>query len=305
MSYEDNDFYVPENMEQVTDQNSDVKSGEEVEETTDHPTDVPHASFNPAVIAYGANRIQEIPAVKEFVSDCKESFSEKLHDTVDAAKEYIEGITENIKDFSRGVYDSVASFFSDSKEMEREELTMYSKEFSETREFGLDHCVEAASEYFNPRVISEWPNLSTDQRAEICYAYADEVAEAFELKDYNGVIFEQLEPGTLGYNSGDGYIHLTTDLLNPMMTPLNLVDTITHELRHQYQSECVNGYHDVAPDVRNEWAMATEMYTDGPSWCYDPWGYMYNALEIDSRFAGETVVREISSKMFNDALASA
>lgn len=304
MSYEDNDLYVPENMEQVTDESSDVKSGEEVEDTTDQPTDVPHASFNPAVIAYGANRIQEIPAVKEFVSDCKESFSEKLHDTVDAAKEYIEGITENIKDFSRGVYDSVASYFSDSKETESKGMSMYSMEFSETREFGLDHCVEAASEYFNPGVISEWSNLSNDERAEICYAYADEVAKAFELEEYNGVIFEQLEPGTLGTNNGDGYIHLTTDLLNPMDTPLNLVDTITHELRHQYQSECVNGYHDIAPEVRNEWAMATEMYTDGQAWCYDPWGYMYNALEIDSRFAGETVVREISSKMFNDALAS-
>lgn len=305
MNYEDNDLYVPENMEQVSDQTSDFKNGEEFQETTDNSTDVPHASFNPAIIAYGANRVQEIPAVKEFVNDCKESFREKVSDTVDAVKEYVENVTENIKDFTRGVYDSVAEYFSGTKEAETKEFTMYSKEFSETREFGIDHCVEAAGEYFNPGVISEWMNLSNDERAEICYAYADEVAKAFELEEYNGVVFEQLEPGTLGYNSGDGYAHLNTDLLNPMATPLNLIDTITHELRHQYQSECVNGYHDVADEVRNEWAVATEMYTDGQAWCYNPWGYMYNPLEIDSRFAGETVVREVSSKIFNDALASA
>lgn len=308
MNYENCDLYAPDSQELDTGFESiseDIEMTKDTEEVTDQTRDIPHASFNPAVIAYGANRIQEIPAVKEFVSDCKETFGEKVSDSIDAAKEYIENISENIKDFSKGVYDSVTSYFSDSKEVESKECAMYSKEFSETREFGIDHCVEAANEYFNPGVISEWMNLSNDERAEICYAYADEVAKAFELEEYNGVVFEQLEPGTLGYNAGDGYIHLATDLLNPMMTPLNLVDTITHELRHQYQSECVDGYHDVADEVRNEWAMATEIYTNDDAWCYDPWGYMYNPLEIDSRFAGETVVREISSKMFNDALASA
>ena len=93
------------------------------------------------------------------------------------------------------------------------------------------------------------------------------------------------------------------DRLNPLNTPFNLIHTITHELRHQYQSECVNGAHDVADEVRNEWAVASEIYTTDSAWCYDPWGYMYNPLEIDSRYAGETVVREISNHIFNNAIA--
>lgn len=305
MNYEDYDLNHPESQDQVNESTSQSFGGAGTIDVPDQPTDVPHTSFNPAILAYGAYKATEIPAVKDVINDCKESFSEKVSDTVNAIDDYLKNLGENLKDFSKGVYDSISSYFKGTKDEDTQMFAMYSKEFSETREFGIDHCVEAAKEYFNPGVISEWMNLSVDQRAEICYAYADEVAKAFELEQYNGVIFEQLEPGTLGYNSGDGYIHLTSELLNPLMTPLNLVDTITHELRHQYQSECVNGYHDVADEVRNEWAIASEIYTTDNAWCYDPWGYMYNPLEIDSRYAGETVVREITSQMFNDALASA
>ncbi len=304
MGYEGTDLYHPESQEQDNESTLKPQELDANEELSDNPTDVPHASFNPAILAYGAYKAQEIPAVKEVINECKESFSEKVSEAVDTVDEYLKHLGENLKDFSKGVYDSVSSFFSGTKDEDARAFSMYSMEFSETREFGIEKCVEAANEYFNPGVISEWMNLSVEQRAEICYAYADEVAKAFELEQYNGVIFEQLESGKLGYNCGDGYIHLTTDLLNPLNSPLNLIDTITHELRHQYQSECVNGFHDVPDEVRNEWTIASEIYTTDGAWCYDPWGYMYNPLEIDSRYAGETVVREITSQMFNDALAS-
>lgn len=305
MGYEETDLYQLESQEQVNEAALKPQDLEANDNPIDTPPEVPHASFNPAILAYGAYKAQEIPAVKDFINECKESFNDKVSKATDTVDEYLKHLEENLKDFSKGIYDTISSFFEGTKGEEAREFSMYSKEFSETREFGIEKCVEAAKENFNPGVISEWMNLSDEQRAEICYAYADEVAKAFKLEQYNGVIFEQLEPGTLGYNSGDGYIHLTTDLLNPLNSPFNLIDTITHELRHQYQSECVNGAHDVPDEVRNEWAVATEIYTTDNAWCYDPWGYMYNPLEIDSRYAGETVVREISNQMFNDALASA
>lgn len=56
-------------------------------------------------------------------------------------------------------------------------------------------------------------------------------------------------------------------------------------------------------EVRNEWAVASAIYNyDQPS-CYDPWGYTYNLLEIDSRYAGETVVRNVTNQLINDLVA--
>lgn len=308
MNYEDNDLFYPEDQEMVNDIDSNVESSdsnEDVQDVQDVRPDTPHMSFNPAIIAYGVNRVQDIPAVKDFVNDCKETLSDKISETKETISDFISNIGDNVKDFTAGVYDDIKSFFTGSSTSDTATAAYYSREFSETREFGIDHCVEAAQEFFNPGVVYEWATLSDQQRADICCGYANEVAKAFELENYNGVIFEQLEPGVFGYNNGDGYIHISTDLLNPLQTPLNLVDTITHELRHQYQSECIEGYHDVADEVRNEWTLAHEIYTDQQACCFDPWGYKYNPLEIDSRFAGETVVREISQKMFNDAIAQA
>lgn len=306
MMYETNDFISPNDSEL----NRDIEKNPEIERTQegrDYSADT-HESISPSsatLIAYTAYKASEIPAIKEKINDCKETISEKFSDAKETVEEFIGNIGKNIKEFTAGVYESVKDYFDETKNADTQDIPLYSREFSETREFGIASCVEAAKEFFNEGVINEWANLSYNERAQICYLYADKVAESFELENYKGVIFEQMEPGTLGSNCGDGYIHLTMDLLNPINTPLNLIDTITHELRHQYQSECVEGYHDIADEVRNEWSLATEIYTTDAAWCYDPWGYMYNPLEIDSRYAGETVVRELTSQIFNDAIAKA
>ena len=101
---------------------------------------------------------------------------------------------------------------------------------------------------------------------------------------------EEMEPGVLGSNNGDGTIHISELLIGEYTTPFQILDTITHELRHQYQSECVNGYHDVSDEVRNEWAMATAIYNYDQPTCFD------------SNYAGNTVVRNVTSQMFNDAI---
>ena len=85
-----------------------------------------------------------------------------------------------------------------------------------------------------------------------------------------------------------------------METPLKLVDTITHELRHQYQSECVQRFHDVSEEVIKEWTKGYEIYTTNQPWAYDPWGYKYNPLEIDARYAGESVIRGMTKDFINE-----
>ena len=182
------------------------------------------------------------------------------------------------------------------------EMAKLSEGITEGRDFGLEECSEAALEIFNPGVIYEWGSMTWEEKKDIACLYAEKVAEAFELESYKGVIIEDMGEGTLGSNNGDGTIHISESLLGAYNTPFQLVDTITHELRHQYQSECIRGFHDVSEEVKNEWTMATAIYNyDEPS-CFDPWGYSYNPLEIDSNYAGNTVVRNVTSQIFNDTM---
>lgn len=261
-------------------------------------------------IVLGAQFVSDLPAVKEKINECRDSFAEKLQDSVDTAKEFGGKVVDEIKDFCSDVYDDVKDFLGvHAKElpasMQPTEMQRLSEGITEGREFGLEECSEAALEIFNPGVISEWGNLTQEQRKDIACMYADRVAQAFGLATYGGVYIESLDPGVLGYNNGDGTIHLSDTLVNGDTTPFEIMNTVTHELRHQYQSECVRGYHEVSDEVRNEWTIATGIYNyDQPS-CYDPWGYTYNPLEIDARYAGETVVRNVSSQLLNNAVASA
>lgn len=279
---------------EFTQETSDLKE-------TNESSDV-RASINPGMLGYSVTRIAAIPEVKEKINDVKEDISEVLHDAKESVVEFGEKVKDGLKDFCANVYENVKDYFTDAKSIETR-TTQWSREFSETREFGLQECSDAAIRIFTPEVIDNWGTMSKEQRTEIATSYANEVAKAFELANYTGVIIEELEPGVGGYNNGDGSIHISNDLIGSWTTPFEIMDTITHELRHQYQNECVRGYHDVSDEVRNEWAVASEIYNyDQPS-CYDPWGYTYNPLEIDSRYAGETVVRNVTNQLFNDLIA--
>lgn len=245
--------------------------------------------------------------VSDKIEELKNDFEEKVEDV----KEFCEKVVDNIKDFTCEVYDDVKEFFNPPKELPNPtaeqfpESAKLNEGVTEGREFGLDKCSEAAAEIFNPGVINEWGNLTDADRKAIALEYAGKVAEAFELENYQGTVIEEMPYGVLGSNCGDGVIHLSEELINAESTPFTIMDTITHELRHQYQSECIEGYHDVSDEVRNEWAVATAIYNyDEPS-CYDPWGYSYNPLEIDSNYAGNTVVRNVSSEMFNNVVNNA
>ena len=243
--------------------------------------------IHPAIVAYGLHKLSEMPAVKEAVEGCKASISDTLSDW-----------SHKIDEFFIGIYDSVEDFFTGNN-ADAKAIENLGSNFVEERDFGLDKCSEAAKEIFNPGVIENWANLSLEQRKEIAGAYAAEVANAFELQNFTGVYFEDLDQGVMGYNNGDGSIHLSNTLIAPWTSPLEIMNTITHELRHQYQFEAVQGYHNVADDVRKEWATAQEIYSYDQPYCYDPWGYTYNPLEIDARYAGETVVRNVTHDMIN------
>ncbi len=164
----------------------------------------------------------------------------------------------------------------------------------ELREYGIEDCAKSAKEIFTPEVIKKWVTFSPEKKRELCTQYAERVSKAFELVDYKGIVFEKFENGVMGCNRSDGIAHLTDRFLTSPCSPLEIIDTITHELRHQYQSEAMMGKHSIPEDVRKEWMQAQKDYTIEKPWALDPWGYKYNPLELDARYAAETVIRNLT-----------
>lgn len=164
----------------------------------------------------------------------------------------------------------------------------------ELREYGIEECTKSAKETFTPEVIKNWVDFSPEKKRKLCSQYAERVSKAFDLVDYKGIVFERLENGVMGYNRSDGIVHLTDRFLTSPFSPLEMIDTITHELKHQYQSEAMRGEHSISEDVRKEWIQAKKDYTTENPWALDPWGYKYNPLELDARYAAETVIRNLT-----------
>lgn len=141
----------------------------------------------------------------------------------------------------------------------------------EYRDLGIDKCIEAAKEIFIPELIRDWDSLTPEKKRNLIQKYADRSASAFELKIYSGVYFESIPHNKLGYNNSNGSIYLNkVYITNNRISPIELLDTIAHDLKHQYQFEAVNGLHSIPEDVRNEWKTGFEEYTLGASYVYAP-----------------------------------
>lgn len=132
------------------------------------------------------------------------------------------------------------------KDLENPYWSVPKLETLDVRDYGISKCIESAKQIFTPEILIKWPVLSSEERTEIAQSYGRTVAENFDLKDFKAIVIKDLDLGVLGENCGDGYIYLDSSLINnPLISPLQVVDTITHEMRHQFQSECVEGKHSI------------------------------------------------------------
>lgn len=194
-------------------------------------------------------------------------------------------------------FKEVAPFFSAKDVIETEE-------YADEREIGLKETVECAREIFTPEVISEWGNMSLEQRNAYLQEYQHAVAGALDIESGNVYFMEMSD--AYGFNNGDGNVYLNVMLLEDPKYVINCIDTIAHETRHQFQNEAVRDPErfGISPETAKEWAWAIENYTDQGASRYDPWGYHYNPIEIDSRYFGESVVRELTKGMINGHASS-
>ena len=243
--------------------------------------------IHPSEARYGQRTISEDSDIKAVIDNCKASLMVNYPDISCLIDDLRDRILDDINEIIDGDFNDLDVF------------KTLGPHFIEARDFGLEKCTEAAKKLFPLGVIMGWATLSAQQRMVLSEVYSKAVAEAFELVSYNGVYYSDLEPGVDGLNTGDGWLYLSKELLKPRKSPFEIIDTITHELRHQYQNEAMQRKHNVSEDVIREWIEANNMYNQGMPCCFNPWGYNYNPLEIDARYAGETVVRNLTNYLFN------
>lgn len=175
----------------------------------------------------------------------------------------------------------------------------------EARDYGVEACTDCAKDCFTPEVINEWPTMTLEERNEVIQSYAAGIGKGLDI-NFEGVIWEEfpIEDGayTFGYNQGDGFLHLNVDMLCDPSYLMQVISTVAHEARHQFQVEAIENpeKYNIDDATLKEWEVAQAIYTlDQPS-AYDPWGYTFNPLEIDSRYFGETVVRELTKDLISN-----
>lgn len=221
--------------------------------------------------------VQEIPSLPE-VQDVKTEY--------DVVKDVWSDFVNSIKEYTDAVPES--------------------KEIVEAREYGVKECADVAKACFIPEVIRAWGMMDLDARNKVIQEYANCIGEAMGI-NFKGIVWEQfpIENGmyTYGYNAGDGYVHLNIDMLADPGQLMHVVDTVAHEARHQLQNEAIENPSKFPIDESTikEWTVGREVYTlDMPS-AYDPWGYTYNPMETDAKYFGESMVRELTKDIINNA----
>ena len=181
-----------------------------------------------------------------------------------------------------------------------------SPEIVEAREYGVKECADVAKACFTPKIIREWGHMTLAERNLVIQEYANGIGKAMGI-NFKGIVWERfpIENGmyTYGYNAGDGYVHLNVDMLADPGQLMHVVDTVAHEARHQLQMEAIENPSKFPIDdaTIKEWTVGRDVYTlDMPN-AYDPWGYTYNPMETDARYFGESMVRELTKDIINNA----
>ena len=173
------------------------------------------------------------------------------------------------------------------------------------REHGVQECADATKRIFTPEVIKEWGEMDLAQRCEIIKAYSDEICEGLNISP-RFIEFEKMPPGKLGYtNDSDCGVYLNEQLIKDPAQLIYLIDTVAHEMRHQFQFEAIRNPEKFGVDAATikEWTVGLQNYSDQYATVYDPWGYHYNPVEIDARYFGETMVRELRKDLINNPQA--
>ena len=167
---------------------------------------------------------------------------------------------------------------------------------SEVDEVRAVETAEIMAEVFPREVLANWTEMSLDDKTAKINEYYIKAGANLGIET-KGVIVEPMSsdtPGMIsfGYNSGDGYIHLNEAVVDDPTQLVQVLDTATHEMRHQFQSDVLadpQSFTDIPQDVLDVWEyeMDPKNYISPD---YDYQGYYEQAIEYDARDYSENVL---------------
>ena len=172
---------------------------------------------------------------------------------------------------------------------------------NEVDEVRVNETAEIMADVFSEDVLTNWSEMSLDEKSAKLNEYYIKAGENLGI-DTKGVIIEPMPcetPGMIsfGYNSGDGYIHLNSDVVDDPTQLGQVLDTATHEMRHQFQNDALAApynFSDIPQDVLNVWDYEMKHYINPD---YDYQGYYEQAIECDARDFSEDVLNAYMGKM--------
>ena len=167
---------------------------------------------------------------------------------------------------------------------------------------------DAMGEVFPADVINSWENLSLQERVNYVNEYCVKAGEALGTRPIVVSVedlWAKYEPGTQGINYGNGFMSVDIRLIADPGKLEKLLDTCTHETRHQLQNDAVQNpeaFQDIPEETLEQWKYEFENYIDG---AYDFEGYYNQAIERDARAFAEETVLDLMNKMSKAVEASA
>ena len=159
----------------------------------------------------------------------------------------------------------------------------------------IEEVSDVMAEVFTDEVISNWENLSVEERTAYLDEYYAKAGERLGV-DTKGVYVDDLwakhGDGTMGVNCGDGYIGIDVRMIEDPANLQTLLETATHEMRHQLQSDALanpDAFPDISQETLEQWAYEMDNYID-PSYGFEE--YEAQLIETDARAFGEEVVND-------------
>jgi len=174
---------------------------------------------------------------------------------------------------------------------------------SEVDEVRINETAEIMADVFSEDVLGEWADMSLDEKNEKLNEYYIRAGQNLGIQT-KGVIVEPMECGTpgmtaFGYNSGDGFIHLNEAVLDDPAQLGQVLETSTHEMRHQFQNDVLahpERFPDIPQDVLDTWRYEMDPWNYiNPD--YDFEGYYNQLIECDARGFADDVLRSYTEKM--------
>lgn len=200
------------------------------------------------------------------------------------------------KTFSEAFSDTLQAFVDSIKELFGVGNSGEAKEVDETL---AEKASDIMAEVFDKNTISEWGTMSMEAREAKLNEYYSKLGEELGI-DAKGIVVEDCSAtageGVLGYNSGDGYLHIDYRNLEDPSKLIDVLNTTTHEARHQLQTEAIadpSRFPEISPSLIGEWEHNMQNYDTG-AFGYE--GYYNQGVEVDARAFAADVINDYKNK---------